>query len=70
MGTIGGIQNTVSNIAGIVAPVVTGILVSRTGGFEAALTLAAVVAILGAASYWLLMGPVGPIRLQEESGAW
>ncbi|OGH84468.1 MAG: hypothetical protein A2488_00315, partial [Candidatus Magasanikbacteria bacterium RIFOXYC12_FULL_32_21b] len=33
VGTIGGIQNTFSNMAGIIAPIMTGFLLDRTGSF-------------------------------------
>ncbi|HEX3661516.1 MAG TPA: MFS transporter [Acidobacteriaceae bacterium] len=48
-----GMQNCVANFAGIVAPVLTGFLVQRTGHFSSALTLAAGIAALGALA-WLI----------------
>ncbi|HEY9605544.1 MAG TPA: MFS transporter [Allocoleopsis sp.] len=63
VGTIGGIQNTFSNVAGIVAPVITGAIVARTGSFEVALIVSATVAILGAFSYWFIVGSLEPISL-------
>jgi sugar phosphate permease len=44
-------QNCVANIAGIVAPVLTGFLVERTGHFSAALTFAAAIAAVGALAW-------------------
>jgi MFS family permease len=67
VGTIGGIQNTFSNIAGIVAPIVTGLIVARTGSFGAALTVSAVIAISGALSYWFLVGELEPLWKGELS---
>jgi MFS family permease len=46
-----GMQNCVANIAGIVAPVLTGFLVERTGHFGAALTFAAAIAAVGALAW-------------------
>jgi len=46
-----GMQNCVANIAGIVAPVLTGFLVERTGHFSAALTFAAAIAAVGALAW-------------------
>lgn len=46
-----GMQNCVANFAGIVAPVLTGFLVERTGHFGAALTIAAAFAALGALAW-------------------
>ena len=48
----------VANFAGIVAPIVTGFVVDRTGRFFWAFALAAAFAWVGAASYLLLVGPV------------
>lgn len=48
-----GLQNCVANFAGIVAPVLTGYLIERTGHFAVALTLAAAIAALGAFA-WVL----------------
>lgn len=46
-----GMQNCVANFAGIVAPVLTGFLVQRTGHFGAALQLAAAVSAFGALAW-------------------
>ncbi|MEO6913926.1 MAG: hypothetical protein ABI182_07900 [Candidatus Baltobacteraceae bacterium] len=40
-----GVQNTIANIAGIIAPSLTGILVDRTGSFILPFTIAAVMAL-------------------------
>lgn len=53
-GLIGGLINTSGNIAGIVAPAVTGLLVAATGGWHLALFISAVLAIVGAALLALL----------------
>lgn len=64
VGTIGGIQNTFSNIAGIVAPIVTGILVAKTGSFALALVVSALITVSGALSYWLVVGTLEPILIE------
>jgi MFS transporter, ACS family, D-galactonate transporter len=46
-GRVAGIQNTAANMAGIAAPWITGILVQRTGSFNAPLI---------AVGFWLLVG--------------
>ncbi|MFZ0273455.1 MAG: MFS transporter [Acidobacteriaceae bacterium] len=46
-----GMQNCVANIAGVVAPALTGLLVQRTGHFSAALTLAAAMTAIGALAW-------------------
>ena len=46
-----GLQNCVANFAGIVAPVLTGFMVQRTGHFASALTLAAAISAAGALAW-------------------
>jgi ACS family D-galactonate transporter-like MFS transporter len=63
VGTIGGLQNAVSNIAGIVSPLVTGVLFAHFNSFAPALYVVAFVAVGGMLSYWLIMDAVEPIDL-------
>ena len=56
-----GVQNACGNVAGMVAPVVTGVLVDRTGGFDAAFLVAAVVSALGFAGWVWLLPRIAPI---------
>ncbi|MGH9631183.1 MAG: MFS transporter [Bryobacteraceae bacterium] len=55
IGRIGGLQNTASNLAGVAAPILTGWLIQRTGSYEAPMQAIAVLLLLGAASYALLV---------------
>ena len=55
-----GMQNCVANVAGIVAPALTGFLVERTGHFTAALAVAAAFAAVGA------LGWVFGVRPSDE----
>ena len=57
-GKIGGILNTGNQIAGALAPIVTGWLVSRTNSFGAAFAVAAAVIVIGVAAYLVLLGPI------------
>jgi nitrate/nitrite transporter NarK len=50
------IQNTVGNLAGIIAPALTGFVVLQTGHFTLAFVSAAAVGVLGFAG-WVLMIP-------------
>lgn len=61
VGRIGGIQNTFSNIAGIVAPIITGALFGMTGSFELPLIVSGIIAIIGAFSYWFIVGELKPL---------
>jgi ACS family D-galactonate transporter-like MFS transporter len=53
-----GLQNFLGNLAGIIAPAVTGFVVNYTGQFILAFVIMAVVAMLAALSYFFVIGPV------------
>ena len=55
-----GVENFVGNIAGILAPLVTGLLITRTGSYTPAFILAAVVLVAGLLSYWFVIGELAP----------
>lgn len=67
VGRIGGIQNTFSNIAGIVAPIITGALFGMTGSFTVPLIVSGIIAIIGALSYWFIVGELKPLTLPINS---
>jgi len=56
-----GIQNAIGNIAGIVAPVITGVIIDWTGKFSFAFFAAGLVALVGACSWIFLVRGVEPI---------
>src|SRR3984893_3384333 len=53
-----GLQNFLGNLAGFLAPTVTGFVVDFTGHFFMAFAIMAVVAMLAALSYFFVIGPV------------
>lgn len=55
IGKIVGIQNCAASLPGIVAPILTGWLVDRTGGYEASMRAIWVFLLLGVAAYLLLV---------------
>lgn len=57
-----GVQNAFGNFAGILGPIVTGIIVDRTGGFEGAFFLAAAVTLTGVVGYGLIVSKIAPIQ--------
>jgi MFS family permease len=61
-----GLQNGFGNLAGVVAPVVTGAIVSATGQFFYAFAVVAVVVVLGALSVLFIVGPVEPVFRKES----
>jgi MFS transporter, ACS family, D-galactonate transporter len=62
MGLTGGIFNFASNLAGILTPLVIGLLVGKTGSFAPALLYVGAVALLGAAGYVFVLGNVERIK--------
>ena len=68
-----GYQNTISNLAGICAPMLTGYLVDRSGSFNSAIVFAAASLWIAAASYAFLVreARTGEIKdlLAERSSA-
>lgn len=63
IGLSGGIFNLVANLAGIVTPIVIGIIVGRTGSFVGALAYVGAVAAIGAASYIFVVGEVRRVEI-------
>jgi nitrate/nitrite transporter NarK len=55
-----GVENFVGNLAGILAPIVTGLLISWTGSYRPGFALAAGVLLAGSLSYWLIVGKLRP----------
>jgi MFS family permease len=65
-----GLQNGVGNLAGVAAPLVTGVIVSRTGSFFMAFLSASVIAAAGSLFYIFAVGEVAPIVwLESETKA-
>lgn len=65
-----GIQNCAGNIAGIVAPVVTGLVVDRTGEFFWAFIVSGAFAIAGIIAWGVVIRKVAPVdwRFASEHG--
>jgi ACS family D-galactonate transporter-like MFS transporter len=56
-----GIQNCIGNIAGLIAPFLTGVLVDQTGNFMLAFMVAAAMCVLGGIAWIFGVGPVSQI---------
>jgi hypothetical protein len=65
------VQNGIGNLAGVVAPLATGLIVSKTGSFFMAFLSASVIAASGALFYIFVVGEVAPIewRRHDKSAA-
>lgn len=59
---MGGIQNTVSNIGGILGPIVTGYIIASTGSFVPALVVSGIVCGIGAFVYMFMLKDIKPIE--------
>jgi cyanate permease len=57
-----GMQNGIGNTAGIVAPILTGWIVKRTGKFYLAFVVVTVILFIGAASYMFIVRAIDPVR--------
>jgi MFS family permease len=56
-----GIQNGIGNLAGIVAPIVTGWIVKSTGKFYLAFVVVTAILVIGAASYAFIVRTIDPV---------
>jgi nitrate/nitrite transporter NarK len=57
-----GVQNMCGNIAGILAPQITGILIDATGSYMSAFALTGVVNALGLIGWIWILPRVAPLR--------
>ncbi|HEY4805270.1 MAG TPA: MFS transporter [Paraburkholderia sp.] len=64
---VAGMQNTVSNLGGVVGPIVTGALVGATGSFVPALVFSSVLIGIAILNYLFLLGKVEPIQAGAPS---
>jgi MFS transporter, ACS family, D-galactonate transporter len=62
-----GFQNFVGNLAGVIAPTVTGFVVDRTGHFYWAFAIVTAVALLGTLSWAFVVGPVEQVIWRQEA---
>lgn len=67
-----GVQNFCGNLAGILAPALTGILIDSTGSFESGFALAGLVNVLGVLGWIVILPKIAPIvwptRAAQASG--
>ncbi|MCI0183504.1 MAG: MFS transporter [Acidibacillus sp.] len=62
VGIVGSIMNFVNNVMGILAPIVTGFIAGDTGSFALGFVVAAIVLLIGIASYLFLLGTIEPMK--------
>ena len=68
-GTWTGLQNTIGNLSGIIAPIATGYVVQQTGSFFWAFVSPAALALVGVSCYLFLVGSVAPVDWTESETA-
>lgn len=66
IGLTGGVFNLCANLAGILTPIVIGVIVGSTGSFFGALAYIAVIAVIGALSYIFVVGEVRRVEVSED----
>jgi MFS family permease len=64
-----GIQNGVGNLAGVVAPALTGVVVQRTGHFFWAFVVSGAVVLTGSMMFVFLVGAVEPVKWRARGHA-
>jgi MFS transporter, ACS family, D-galactonate transporter len=62
-----GMQNAFGNLAGVVAPWLTGYILEQTNSFTLAFGIAAMMAIIGALSFGFIVGRIEPVQWKQVS---
>ncbi|WP_439654741.1 MFS transporter [Trinickia terrae] len=65
LGVTGGIFNFAANLAGIITPLVVGMIVAATGSFVGALVFIGAIALIGALAYIFVVGDIKRIVLDN-----
>jgi hypothetical protein len=66
VGSIGGIQNFASNLAGICITMFVGKMLAKTGGFVVPLLVAGGFSLLGAFSYLVIVPEIKPLEIRRR----
>jgi len=64
-----GMQNFTGNVGGILAPLITGILISRTGSYMPGFIIAALVLVSGLLPYWFVVGELSHNKIERFAQA-
>jgi ACS family D-galactonate transporter-like MFS transporter len=65
IGLTGGVFNFCANLAGIITPIVVGLVVQNTGSFYGALAYIGVLGLVGAAAYIFIVGDVRRVEMDD-----
>ena len=66
VGTWAGIQTCIAALAGIFAPLITGVIVTKTGSFFLAFLVSALMLVVGAVSYFFIVTPDDALTRQHN----
>ncbi|WP_448721360.1 MFS transporter [Microbacterium natoriense] len=69
VGATGAVMNTVNNLIGTTAPIVTGFIVQFTGSFAWAFIVAGIMLVIGIVFYTVVLGRIEQIPTVEERAA-
>jgi len=69
IGLTGGIFNFSANLAGIITPIVIGVFYGMTGSFFGPLVYIAIVALIGAFSYSVVLGDIHRLDVDTDDAA-
>ncbi|MFK0003577.1 MFS transporter [Paenarthrobacter sp. NPDC090522] len=69
VGATGAVMNTVNNLIGTTAPIVTGFIVQFTGSFAWAFIVAGIMLVIGIIFYTVVLGRIEQIPTAEERAA-
>ena len=69
VGSTGAVMNTVNNLIGTTAPIVTGFIVQFTGSFTVAFIVAGAMLVIGLFFYIVALGRIEQIPTAEEAAA-
>jgi MFS transporter, ACS family, D-galactonate transporter len=61
-----GLQNCIANLAGVIAPYVTGVIISRTGNYYLAFSSASAILVIGALCYLFVVRHVAPVAWPDQ----
>jgi dipeptide/tripeptide permease len=57
-----GFGNFIGNIGGVLSPLLTGILISRTGSYTPGFALAPIILVAGLLAFWFVVGELKPSK--------
>ena len=62
-----GVYNFVGNIAGILSPIITGVLIAKTGSYTPPFVLAAALIAVGPLAFWFIVGGLEAERGRRDA---